>query len=623
MKKTSRIGFAIICLFGVGLMVSATTAQESGFLTTPLRIGSTASFRVNPGGIEAFLNARSVVLNLYTNLLDSPDTLFMKVLHLAWRASYTLKDTSVKAIFYDFTMESVDGIKSVVRPEQGLWDAMVVDGSGRPVFGAHQSIALSYTGSNEYRPENLDRVTDELREELRLYPNNYAARTLQYSAWLKENAFSPEIKRRIALEVDSLLTIPADREAVMNFAIGVYRLLGEDDKAQVLEKSLIAQNPGGERAAMKQFSEIAKIQDAAQKLQALEMFLADFPGSRMSETALVQAAASAIEMNDTTAMIRSGDRLLKSAVTLAGANGLAGIAGVFADNRFELDRAMAYAGKALELARSASSSEGSDPTQKEERRNAEAQYRDVSGWVLLQRNQVTEALTELQEAVKSRLQVKTFTHYAEALERAGKREDAMVWFGRAAAFSGPVGDAAYEAFKNLWRTAGKDTLQTDAFLSEQAQWVEKVSRDIILAEKDDRPAPDFRLQDVRGGWVRLNDQKGNVVLLCFWGTWSKSSQALLKSLEQLTDQYGQSILFLTVAMDQDPNTIRQFVRKERLILPVLLNEGQERLYKLEGVPMVFLIDRDGNIRFSHKGYRRDINSILSVELENLLGAMSL
>jgi len=622
MTRSFRIGCAIVCLCGVWATVSPATARESGFLTSPLKIGKTVSFKVNPEDLEEFQDARSAVLILHTHLLDPPDTLSMNLLDSSWRASCTLTDTSVKAVFYDFILETFEGTKNKVRSEQGLWDAMVVDGSGRPVLGAHQAIALSYAGSNEYRPENLDRMIAELREELRLYPRNYTARTLQYSAWLKKDASSPEIKRRIALEVDSLLTTPGDREAVMNFAIGAYRLLGEDDKAQVLEKSLIAQSPGGERAAMKRFSEIVQIQDAAQKLQELEKFLADFPGSRMSEPALAQAAASAIETNDTTAMIRSGDRLLKGALTLAGANGLAGIAGVFADNRFELDRAMAYVGKALDLVR-ASSAGGSEPAQREERDNAEAQYRDVLGWVLLQRNRVTEALTELQEAVKSRLQVKTFIHYAEALDRAGRKEEAMVWFGRAAAFSGPVGDAAYEAFKKLWAAAGKDTLQTDAFLGEQAQWVESASRDRILAGGENRPAPDFRLQDVRGGWVRLGDQKANIVLLCFWGTWSKSSQALLKSLEELTDQYGQSILFLTVAMDQDPNTIRQFVRKERLILPVLLNDGQERPYKLEGVPMVFLIDRGGNIRFSHKGYRRDINSILSVELENLLGATSL
>ena len=624
MKKWSGTCFALASLCGLLLAASEASAQEAGFLVSPLKIGKPAVFRIDPVQYEAVLrDAKSVTLNLYTNLLNPPDTIPMAIYNGSWHAENVLTDTSVKAIFYCFSMVPYSGESRTFRPGQNLWDAMVVDGSVRPVFGAHQAVALSYSGSNVLRPENLDRVAAELREELRLYPNNYSARTLQYSVWLKKSGFSPETKRKIGLEVDSLLTTPAEREAVMNFAIGVYRMLGENDKAQVLEKSLIAQNPGGERSAMKRFSEIVNLQDAAQRMQELDRFLADFPRSRMTEPALAQAAASAIELNDTTAMIRIGDSLLRSAVSLAGANGLAGIAGVFADNRFELDRAMAYIVKALDLVRSVSSAAGSDPDREEERRNADAQYRDVLGWVLLQRNQVNEALNELQEAVKNRLQVKTFIHLAEALVRAGRREDALTWYGRAAAFSGSIGDAAYTTFKDLWKQTGKDTVLSEVFLSEQVQWVEKASHEKILAKKTVSPAPDFRLQDVRGGRVRLGDQKGNVVLLCFWGTWSKSSQVLLKSLEQLTDKYGQSVLFLTVAMDQDPNGVRQFIQKERLILPVLLNDEQEKNFRLEGVPMIFLIDRNGDIRFSHKGTRRDINSILSVEMEDLLEATSL
>jgi tetratricopeptide (TPR) repeat protein len=623
MKYFSRTGFACVCCCGAWLMISAATVQEWGFLESAPQAGKTSAFSVDPVAVPAFQNARSAVLNLYTNLLNPPDTLHMKILHGTWHAFYSLRDTSVKALYYDFSLVTYSGEKIRLSPEKKLWDAMVADNSGGPVFGAHQAIALSYSGSYELRPENPDRVADELREEIRLYPNNYSARTMQYSTWLKKSGFSAETKRKIELEVDSLLTTPAEKQAVMNFAIGAYRMLGENDKAQVLEKSMIAQNPGGERSAMKRFSEIMNLQDADQRMQELNRFLSDFPRSRMTEPALAQSAASAIELDDTTAMIRIGDTLLKSAVSLSGANGLAGIAGVFADGGYHLDRALAYVKKAIDLIPSASPAESADPDRDEERRTADAQYRDVLGWVLLQRNQVPEALNELQEAVKSRFQVKTFIHLAEALARAGKREDALSWYGRAAAFSGSAGNAAYAAFRDLWKQTGRDTLLSEAFLNEQTQWVEKASRQKILDKKTLSPAPDFKLQDVRGGWVRLGDQKGNVVLLCFWGTWSKSSQVLLKSLEELTDKYGQSVLFLTVAIDQDPAVVRQFVQKEQIILPVLLNDDQEKKFRLEGVPMVLLIDRNGNIRFSHKGYRKDINSILSVEMEDLLGATSL
>jgi hypothetical protein len=206
-------------------------------------------------------------------------------------------------------------------------------------------------------------------------------------------------------------------------------------------------------------------------------------------------------------------------------------------------------------------------------------------------------------------------HYAEALERAGRKEDALAWFGRAAAFSGPVGDAAYEAFKVTWKTAGKDTLQMDSFLNEQAQWVEKASRDRILERKPKggrisgcrTAAADGCIEHQR---TRYCSVSGHVEQI-FAGA---------AQVARTPDKSVRQACFLTVAMDLDPDAVRQFARKEGLILPVLLNDGQERLYKLEGVPMIFLIDRNGEIRFTHRGYRKDINSILSVELEDILGA---
>jgi hypothetical protein len=152
MKKSTRTGIAFLGLVMAGLADSALTAQETGFLTSPPRIGRATTFKIDPALSQSFGNAQSVVLNLYTDLFNLPDTLSMTLLHLCWQVSYTPMDTSVKAIFYDFTMESYTGDKSRVRSAQGLWDAMVVDGSGRPVLGAHQAIALSYAGSNEYRP---------------------------------------------------------------------------------------------------------------------------------------------------------------------------------------------------------------------------------------------------------------------------------------------------------------------------------------------------------------------------------------------------------------------------------------------------------------------------------------
>jgi Tfp pilus assembly protein PilF/thiol-disulfide isomerase/thioredoxin len=622
MKRSIRLA-----VFATGIALTGTAAAagpEAAGVAAPPRYGENAAFRLDPALVPGGLpEARSVVLEIYRRLPDPPLEVPMTLTAGSWRAWYSLKDTSVKALFFAF--QAVDSSGSRRRPDLGqdLFDAPVLDASGRPVFGAYESIGISYTGVSDLRPENLDRAMDAFGRELRFHSENYSARLLLASARLKRSDFDDATRRGVEREADSLLAAGKDAESAARFAIGAYRMMGDTARVQALEKSLVARNPGGELAGRRRFSEILAVQDAAERGKNLERFLADFSSTSFVEPALSQIAAAAIETGDTVAMASAGDRLLRRAATLSGANGLAGLAGVFADMGIETGRALDYCLRALEIVRAGTEAGGTQAEAAEERTAAESRFRDVLGWVYLQRGEAVPAVRELEEAVKGPLQAKAFYHLGEALEKVGRREDALVQYGRAAAFSGTAGDAAYAAFRSLWRTTGRDTLLADASLDEQARWVEETSRRMILEKRSVRPAPDFLLDDVKGGRVRLSDQQGNVVLLCFWGSWSASSRRLVEALDELAGQYGRSILFLTVAMDRDRAAVRRFIQRERVVLPVLLNDGTEETYRLGGVPALFLIDREGRIQFSHMGYRKDINSILAVELDDLLGATAL
>jgi tetratricopeptide (TPR) repeat protein len=405
--------------------------------------------------------------------------------------------------------------------------------------------------------------------------------------------------------------LPENRFAAMEFAVGAYRMLGLSDKAQVIEKSLIEQNPRGEQAAIKRFSEILQTEDPARKIERLNGFLVDFPGTRVAETALSQLVGAAIQANDTTTLVRTADRLLEKAASQTGADALAAAAGVFADSRMELDRAFACIQKAMDLVQSGTA--GKDAL------STEARYRDILGWILFRKGDLTGALNELRMAERNILQATVFFHLGAVLDASGDRDGAAMYFARAAAYRGGVGDAAGARFREVWILANKDTLLAGRFLDEQARWVEEAGKRKILSKRSAWPAPDFRLEDARGGWVRLSDQKGNVVVLCVWGTWSKTSLSLLETLEEMADAYGQKVLFLTVAMDHDRSTVLRFLRQRRMILPVLINEGMENTYRIEGVPMVYVIDTKGEVLFTHRGFRPDLGRILSVELDDLLG----
>jgi thiol-disulfide isomerase/thioredoxin len=248
----------------------------------------------------------------------------------------------------------------------------------------------------------------------------------------------------------------------------------------------------------------------------------------------------------------------------------------------------------------------------------EARYRDILGWTYVRQGKYNEGLVELQEAVQGTSQPGVYFHLASALEKTGNSEEAILNYARAASYGGEIGGMAQEALEDLWQSAGKNPTEVDGFLNQQETWIRDNYTQKVLSRRQVYEAPDFDLETTKGGWVRLADQKGSPVLLFFWASWSESSWQMLKEIHKLSRDYGEDVLFLTVATDTEDDTIYDYVREKRIFLPVLFNDETDYDYKLKGVPTIFLIDAKGNVQFVHKGFRPEIIDMLIIEMEDLL-----
>ena len=94
---------------------------------------------------------------------------------------------------------------------------------------------------------------------------------------------------------------------------------------------------------------------------------------------------------------------------------------------------------------------------------------------------------------------------------------------------------------------------------------------------------------------------------------------MLREIQTLAYDYGQDVLFLTIAVDPNQSDIKSYIKKYDLALPTLLNDNTDRTYDLQGVPMLYVIDKTGHIRYEHKGFRPDMQEVVAIELEDLLG----
>ncbi len=135
------------------------------------------------------------------------------------------------------------------------------------------------------------------------------------------------------------------------------------------------------------------------------------------------------------------------------------------------------------------------------------------------------------------------------------------------------------------------------------------------------PAPDFTLKSLQGPNMRLAEQRGRVVLVNFWATWCGPCKQEMPHLNRLYDKYRSSgFVLMGVNVDEDPKTAAGTAGRFGLRFPVLFDADKSvsKLYDLQSMPATVLIDRDGKVRFLHRGYREGLEDAYERQIRELV-----
>ena len=134
-------------------------------------------------------------------------------------------------------------------------------------------------------------------------------------------------------------------------------------------------------------------------------------------------------------------------------------------------------------------------------------------------------------------------------------------------------------------------------------------------------APDFTLPRLGGANLRLQEQRGQVVMVNFWATWCGPCRVEMPHLSRLYDKYRASgFTVLAVNIDEDPNKAASLASQLGMRFPVLLDTDKKvsRLYDLSTMPSTVLIDREGRVRYVHRGYRDGYEETYDRQIRELL-----
>jgi peroxiredoxin len=142
------------------------------------------------------------------------------------------------------------------------------------------------------------------------------------------------------------------------------------------------------------------------------------------------------------------------------------------------------------------------------------------------------------------------------------------------------------------------------------------------AEDAYRAAPNVELHTTKGGRVRLGDFKGKVVLVKFWASWCPQCVEAFALLDSLDREYrSRGVEVLAVNVDEQRKTADAFLKARTYQVRVMFDPRARAIgaFEAEGVPVAYLIDRRGIVRYAHEGendhdpahYRAELNALLA------------
>ena len=113
-------------------------------------------------------------------------------------------------------------------------------------------------------------------------------------------------------------------------------------------------------------------------------------------------------------------------------------------------------------------------------------------------------------------------------------------------------------------------------------------------------APDFSVVDADGNDLSLSSLRGKIVVLDFWASWCAPCREELPHVEQVAKDYADRGVVVTgINLDRNKGAFTGAVSYFELTYRQVFDGADgdiSSLYRVSGIPMSYLIDRDGIIR---------------------------
>ena len=132
--------------------------------------------------------------------------------------------------------------------------------------------------------------------------------------------------------------------------------------------------------------------------------------------------------------------------------------------------------------------------------------------------------------------------------------------------------------------------------------------------------------DGRDGPVAFDDYRGRVVYVDFFASWCAPCRDSFPFMDALLERHGDAGLeVVAIGLDEDPADALAFARRLDPGFDVAVDPaaGTARTLDVRGMPSSYLLGPDGEVLWSHVGFRRADAGAIEAAVVSALGASRL
>lgn len=122
--------------------------------------------------------------------------------------------------------------------------------------------------------------------------------------------------------------------------------------------------------------------------------------------------------------------------------------------------------------------------------------------------------------------------------------------------------------------------------------------------------------------MTLSDLKGKVVYLDFWASWCKPCKKSFPFMNEIHQKYGpEDFKVVAINLDEFPEDAQKFLDALPAKFDVYTDPQKQLvdILKLPGLPVAYIIDREGNIKGRHIGFNERKKDKKIQQIEYLIG----